>query len=91
MTLLEHTCVSRDVPFPLELAADLTVQSLLVPFEGQEEVGPLLLELPVNGFWVWRATPSEKASPTAWINTPAGSSSPSSCRSTARLWFAPVA
>ena len=32
-------CHQRDVAFPLELAADLTVQCLLVPLNGQEEVG----------------------------------------------------
>ncbi len=76
-------CLNRDLALSLELAADLTVQCLLVPLNGQEEVGPLLGELPVNGFWVWRAS--------AWISTPSRSSSPSSCRSTARSWFAPVA
>ena len=83
MTLLENTCLNRDVAFPLELAADLTVQCLLVPLNGQEEVGPLLGELLKKGFWVWRAS--------AWISTPSRSSSPSSCFSTARSWFAPVA
>jgi hypothetical protein len=55
-------------------------QSLL---NAQEEVGPLLGELLKTGFWVWRAS--------AWISTPSRSSSPSSCRSTARSWFVPVA
>jgi hypothetical protein len=83
MTLLGNTCLNRDVAFPLELASDLAMQGLLVPLDGQEEVGPLLLELSKNGFWVWSAS--------AWISTPSRSSSPSSCRSTARSWFSPVA
>jgi hypothetical protein len=29
------------------------MQSLLVRFHRQEEVGPLFLELLKNGFWVW--------------------------------------
>jgi hypothetical protein len=32
----------------LELAADLAIQVCLVGFDAQEEVGPLLLELPQN-------------------------------------------
>jgi hypothetical protein len=32
-----------------------------------------------------------RQSASAWISTPSRSSSPSSCRSTARLWFSPVA
>lgn len=83
MTLLENTYFNRDVAFPLELASNLAMQGLLVPLYGQEEVGPLLLELLKNGFWVWSAS--------AWISTPFRSSSPSSCRSTARSWFSPVA
>ena len=69
-------CHKRDLALSLELAADLAVQRLLVGFNRQEEVGPLLLELPKNGRWVWSAS--------AWINTPSRSGSPSSCRSTAR-------
>jgi hypothetical protein len=38
------------------LALDLAMQGSLVGFHGQEEVGPLLLELLKNGFWVWRAS-----------------------------------
>jgi hypothetical protein len=37
------------VPFSLELRLDLTMQRLLIGFYRQEEVGPLLLELPKNG------------------------------------------
>ena len=49
-------CHERDLPLPLKLAADLTMQRLLVRFDRQEEVGPLLLELPKNGRWVWSAS-----------------------------------
>ena len=76
-------CHKRDLALSLKLAKDLAVQRLLVGFDRQEEVGPLLLELPKNGRWVWSAS--------AWISTPSRSSSPSSCRSTARSWFSPVA
>jgi hypothetical protein len=38
------------------------MQGLLVPLDGQEEVGPLLLEMLKNGRWVWSAS--------AWISTP---------------------
>jgi hypothetical protein len=76
-------CHKRDVPLSLELRSDLTMQRLLVALHGQQEVGPLLLELPKNGRWVWSAS--------AWMRTPSRSSSPSSCRSTARSWFSPVA
>jgi hypothetical protein len=41
-------CHKRDPALSLELAADLPVQRLLVGFDRQEEVGPLLLELPKN-------------------------------------------
>ena len=71
-------CQERDLAFSLELTADLAVQRLLVclllrkslRLDRQEEVGPLLLELPKNGFWVCNAS--------AWISTPSRSSSPSS-------------
>ena len=84
-------CHERDLAFPLELAADLAVQRLPVgsPLGGrlrlhrQQDVGPLLLEELKNGCCLCRAS--------AWINTPSSSSSPSSCRSTARSWFSPVA
>lgn len=68
-------CHKRDVTLSLELRSDLTMQRL-VALDGQEEVGPLLLELPNNGRWVWSAS--------AWISTPPRFSSPSNCRSTAR-------
>ena len=76
-------CHERDLALALELAADLPVQRLLVGLDRQQEVGPLLLELPKNGCWVCRAS--------AWISTPSRSSSARSCRSTARSWFSPVA
>ncbi len=76
-------CPKRDLALALELRSDLTMQCLLVALHGQQEVGPLLLELPKNGRWVWSAS--------AWMSTPSRSSSPRSCRSTARSWFSPVA
>jgi hypothetical protein len=76
-------CHERDVPLALELAEDLAMQRLLVGFHRQQEVGPLLLELSKNGFWVCGAS--------AWISTPSRSSSPRSFLSTARSWFSPVA
>ena len=45
-------CHERDMPLSLELRSDLAVQRLLVGLDRQEEVGPLLLELPKNGRWV---------------------------------------
>jgi len=55
-------CHERDLAPSLELAADLAVQRLLVGYsygedcvyDRQMEVGPLLLELSKNGFWVCR-------------------------------------
>ena len=49
-------CHKRDVPLSLELRSDLAVERLLVGLDRQEEVGPLLLELPNNGRWVWSAS-----------------------------------
>jgi hypothetical protein len=76
-------CHESDLAFPQELAADLAVQRLLVGFHRQQDAGPLLLQELKNGCCVCRAS--------AWINTPSSSSSPSSCRSTARSWFSTVA
>lgn len=45
MAELVIRCHKRDPALPLELAADLPVQRLLVGLDGQEEVGSLLLEL----------------------------------------------
>jgi len=83
MAYLVIPCHETDPALSLELAADLAMQRLLVAFHRQEEACPLLFELPKNGRWVWNAL--------AWITTPSRSSSPSSCRKTARLWFSPVA
>ncbi len=72
MTLLENTYFNRDVAFPLELASNLAMLGFLVPLDGQEEVGPLLLELLKNGFWVWSgsawlmATPKAAESRVTW-------------------------
>ena len=90
MADLVINCHKRDVALSLELALDLVMQRLLIAFYRQQEVGPLLLELPKMG-WVWRATPSEKAAPTALMRRPSKSISPSNCRSSARSWFSPVA
>ena len=49
-------CHKRDVTLSLELALDLAMQRLLVALDGQEEVGPLLLELPKNGRWICKAS-----------------------------------
>lgn len=45
MAVLVIRCCKRDVAFSLELQHDLLLQALLVCFNGQEEVGSLLLEL----------------------------------------------
>ncbi len=84
-------CHERDPASSLQLPADLAVQRLLVglllrrrlQLDRQQEIGPLLLEELNNGCCVCRAS--------AWIKTPSSSSLPSSCRSTARAWFSPVA
>jgi hypothetical protein len=44
------------VPFSLELALDLSMQGLLVGFDGQEQVGALLLTPLKNGRVVCRAS-----------------------------------
>ena len=76
-------CHERDVALPKQLIGDLAAERLLVGLDGQEEVGPLLRELPKNACCVWSAS--------AWMSTPSRSSSPSSFWSTARSWFSPVA
>ena len=68
-------CGERDLTLSLELPADLPLEGLLVAFDAQEEVGPLLRELLKNALCVWRAS--------AWINTPSRSSSPRSFLSSA--------
>ncbi len=42
VALLDIRCRESDLALSLELAADLAVQGLLVGFNGQQEVGPLL-------------------------------------------------
>ena len=42
MPFLVIRCRERDVALSLELGADLPVEGLLVGFDGQEDVGPLL-------------------------------------------------
>ena len=42
MPLLLITCGVWDVPFPLELALDPAAEGLLIRFDGQKHVGPLL-------------------------------------------------
>ena len=76
-------CPERDVALSEQLVVDLPVEALLVGLDRQEEVGPLLRELPKNACCVCSAS--------AWIKMPSRSSSPSSFWSTARSWFASVA
>ena len=83
MAFLVIPCLERDLALSLKLTADLAVEGFLVGYHCQEEVGSLLLEQLKNGRCVCRAS--------AWISTPSRSSSPSSCFSTARSWFSPVA
>ena len=82
MTVLLNGCRERDLAGVEELFADLAVQGPLVCFHRQEEVGPLLRELPKNGFCVWSAS--------GWIKTPSRSMVESSSRRTARSWFSRV-
>ena len=42
MALIDIRCCERDLALALELAADLPVQDLLVGFDGQQEVDPVL-------------------------------------------------
>ena len=62
MLVLVIRCGERDLALSLELAADLAMEGALVPFDGQEEVGPLG-EAPVKNAWV-------VCSASAWISTP---------------------
>ena len=50
-------CHKRDLALSLELRSDLAMQRLLIRLHRQEDVAPLLLELPKNGRWAWSATP----------------------------------
>ena len=68
------------MPSSLELAPDLSMKGPLVGFDGQEQVSALLLAPLNNGRVVWKATPAEKAAPTAWIRTPSRSSMDSRSR-----------
>ena len=56
-------CHERDLALSLELAANLPVQRLLVGLDHQQEVGPLLLELPKNGCWVCMHPPGSACPP----------------------------
>ena len=69
-------CSERDVPFSLELTDDLTVEGLLVGFDAQEHVGPLLQAPLKKGRLVCRAS--------AWISLPSRSIVLSSSLSAAR-------
>lgn len=60
--LLEIDCSERDLALALELPTDLAVEDLLVRFDGQQEVGPLLQAPTKNACVVCRAS--------AWISTP---------------------
>ena len=42
MPFLVIGCRERDVALALELGADLPIEGLLVGFDGQDDVGPLL-------------------------------------------------
>ena len=83
MADLVITCDERDLALSNQLAGDLPVEGFLVGFDRQQEVGPLLRELPKNACCVWIAS--------AWMSTPSRSSSPSSFWSTARSWLSLVA
>ena len=58
MLLLLIRCCIGDVAFSLKLGADLPTERLLVGFDRQEQVGPLLQAPLKNGRVVCRATPS---------------------------------
>jgi hypothetical protein len=76
MADLVISCDERDVALSKQLIGDLPVERVLVGLDCQEEVGPLLCELPKNTCCVWSAS--------AWIRMPSRSSFPSSFWSTAR-------
>ena len=82
MLVVLSPCRERDVPFSLELALNLSMQGLLVGFDGQEQVGALLLAPLKNGRVVCRAS--------AWISTPSISSMDSSSLRAARSLDSPV-
>jgi hypothetical protein len=62
MLLLLIRCSILDVAFSFKLGADLPVERLLVGFDGQEHVGPLLQSPLKNWPVVCRATPSPECS-----------------------------
>ena len=66
MPFLVIGCRERDVALALELGADLPIGGLLVGFDGQEDVGPLLQAPSKNACVVCSAS--------AWINAPSRSS-----------------
>ena len=90
MAGLEIADLHWEVPVAAELGDDLLIQPALVVFDCQEQVGALLGGELKNAGEVWRATPSEKAAPTAWISTPSSSRVPSRALSAARSWDSPV-
>ena len=98
MPCLVIRCGVWDLTLTLELAADLPVQGLLVALDRQEEVGPLGVDevfsagvaAVKNDCVVCRATPSEKAVPTAWIRTPSISRLASNSLRVARSLDSPV-
>ena len=49
-------CNERDLALSKQLFGDLAVELLLVGLDHQEEVGPLLRELPKNACCVWSAS-----------------------------------
>ncbi len=75
VALLDIRCRERDLALSLELAADLPVEDLLVGFDRQQEVGPLLQAPAKNACVVCSAS--------AWIRTPLRSSVLSSSLSAA--------
>lgn len=82
MAFLVIACSEWDVAFSLELGADLPVERLLVGFDGQEHVGPLLQAPLKNGRVVCRAS--------ARISTPSSSRVFSSYLRAARSLDSPV-
>ena len=74
--LLVIRCRVWDPALSLELATNLAVESVLVGFHGEEDVGPLLQAPSKNGWVVWRAS--------AWMRAPSRSSVPNSSFSAAR-------
>ena len=81
MAPLVIRCSKRDMTLSLQLTADLAVEGLLVGFDGQKDVGPLLQAPLKNGRVVCGAS--------AWISTPSSSRLLSSSLRAARsldLW-----